>query len=393
MVGRVGLEPTANGLKGRCSTIELPTQRPGFPRSPQFSHPILLMQALCSSSFFSPATLPITISCRMETRKLGNTDLDLTPVGFGTWAIGGGEWGMGWGPQAKKDSIESILEGLQAGINWIDTAHAYGFGLSEEVVGKAVKEWGQPVILATKCGVLPDENNFPRRFASRETIIEEVEGSLRRLQVDAIDLYQLHWPEPDENVEEAWQTLLDLKQQGKILWPGVSNYSPSQLARAAALGPISSLQPRYSMLNHQIEEEGQMDWCRENNCGIVCYSPMESGLLTGKVNREWIDSLPENDWRRHKPDHPVAALLHPPKLEPFLQLVEQLKTIAEPSGHTVSQLAVAWALRRPEVTSAIVGARRKGQIAETVRAAEWSLGQAELDAVTAALDTFSQDTA
>ena len=241
--------------------------------------------------------------------------------------------------------------------------------------------------------MLPDENNFPRRFASRETIIEEVEGSLRRLQVDAIDLYQLHWPEPDENVEEAWQTLLDLKQQGKILWPGVSNYSPSQLARAAALGPISSLQPRYSMLNHQIEEEGQMDWCRENNCGIVCYSPMESGLLTGKVNREWIDSLPENDWRRHKPDHPVAALLHPPKLEPFLQLVEQLKTIAEPSGHTVSQLAVAWALRRPEVTSAIVGARRKGQIAETVRAAEWSLGQAELDAVTAALDTFSQDTA
>ena len=329
----------------------------------------------------------------METRRLGNTDLDLTPVGFGTWAIGGGEWGMGWGPQAEKDSIESILEGLEAGINWIDTAHAYGFGLSEEVVGKAVKEWGQPVILATKCGVLPDENNFPRRFASRETIIEEVEGSLRRLQVDAIDLYQLHWPEPDENVEEAWQTLLDLKQQGKILWPGVSNYSPAQLARAAALGPVSSLQPRYSMLNRQIEEEGQMDWCRENNCGIVCYSPKESGLLTGKVNREWIDSLPENDWRRHKPDHPVAALLHPPKLEPFLQLVEQLKTIAEPSGHTVSQLAVAWALRRPEVTSAIVGARRKGQIAETVRAAEWSLGQAELDAVTAALDTFSQATA
>ena len=151
----------------------------------------------------------------METRRLSNTDLDLTPVGFGTWAIGGGEWGMGWGPQKEKDSIESILEGLEAGINWIDTAHAYGFGLSEEVVGKAVKEWGQPVILATKCGVLPDENNFPRRFASRETIVEEVEGSLRRLQVDTIDLYQLHWPEPDENVEEAWQTLLDLKQQGK----------------------------------------------------------------------------------------------------------------------------------------------------------------------------------
>ena len=225
----------------------------------------------------------------MQTRRLGNTDLDLTPVGFGTWAIGGGEWGMGWGPQAKKDSIESILEGLEAGINWIDTAHAYGFGLSEEVVGKAVKEWGQPVILATKCGVLPDENNFPRRFASRETIIEEVEGSLRRLQVDAIDLYQLHWPEPDENVEEAWQTLLDLKQQGKILWPGVSNYSPSQLARAAALGPISSLQPRYSMLNHQIEEEGQ----------IVDDGRIEHGVHVVEKGKELSCSYGRSECKRH----------------------------------------------------------------------------------------------
>ena len=258
----------------------------------------------------------------METRRLGNTDLDLTPVGFGTWAIGGGDWGMGWGPQEEKDSIGSILEGLESGINWIDTAHAYGFGLSEEIVGKALREWGQSVIVATKCGVLSNADKTPRRFASRETILEEVENSLRRLQVETIDLYQLHWPEPDENIEEAWQTLLDLQTQGKIRWPGVSNYSASQLGRAAALGPVSSLQPRYSLLNRQIEDEGQMDWCRENNCGIVCYSPMESGLLTGKVTREWIDSLPENDWRRHKQeDHPVASLLRPPKLEPFLQLV------------------------------------------------------------------------
>jgi len=215
----------------------------------------------------------------METRRLGNTDLDLTPVGFGTWAIGGGDWGMGWGPQEEKDSIGSILEGLEAGINWIDTAHAYGFGLSEEVVGKALREWGQPVIVATKCGVLPNDDKTPRRFASRELILEEVEGSLRRLQADTIDLYQLHWPEPAENIEEAWQALLDLQAQGKIRWPGVSNYSASQLGRAAALGPVSSLQPRYSLLNRQIETGGQMDWCRENNCGIVSYSPMESGLL------------------------------------------------------------------------------------------------------------------
>ena len=329
----------------------------------------------------------------MQTRRLGNSDLNLTPVGFGTWAIGGGEWGMGWGHQAEKDSIESILEGLEAGINWIDTAHAYGFGVSEEMVGKAVKEWGQDVIIATKCGVLPDENNFPKRYTSRKTITEEVEESLRRLQVEVIDLYQIHWPEPDENVEEAWQTLLDLKTQGKIRWGGVSNYSVSQLERASKLGPISSLQPRYSLLNQQIQDEGQLDWCRKNNCGIVCYSPMESGLLTGKVNQEWIDNLPKNDWRRHKSDHPVASLLHPPKLNPFLKLVEQLDAIANSSGHSVSQLALSWTLCQREITSAIVGARKKGQIAETVKAAEWALGESELNAISAAIDEFRKNTA
>jgi len=329
----------------------------------------------------------------MQTRRLGNSDLNLTLVGFGTWAIGGGEWGMGWGPQTEKDSVESILEGLEAGINWIDTAHAYGFGVSEEMVGKAIKEWGKEVIIATKCGVLPDENNFPKRYTSRKTITEEVEGSLRRLQVEVIDLYQIHWPEPDENVEEAWQTLLDLKTQGKIRWGGVSNYSVSQLDRAAKIGPISSLQPRYSLLNQQIKEEGQLDWCRNNNCGIVCYSPMESGLLTGKVNQEWIDSLPENDWRRHKADHPVAALLHPPKLDPFLKLVEQLNTIANSNGHTVSQLAVSWVLSHNEVTSAIVGARKKGQIAETVQAAEWVLNENELNSISTAINEFRENTA
>ena len=329
----------------------------------------------------------------MQTRRLGNSDLNLTPVGFGTWAIGGGEWGMGWGHQAEKDSIESILEGLEAGINWIDTAHAYGFGVSEEMVGKAVKEWGQDVIIATKCGVLPDENNFPKRYTSRKTITEEVEGSLRRLQVEVIDLYQIHWPEPDNNIEEAWQTLLDLKTQGKIRWGGVSNYSVSQLERASKLGPISSLQPRYSLLNQQIQDEGQLDWCRNNNCGIVCYSPMESGLLTGKVNQEWIDNLPKNDWRRHKSDHPVASLLHPPKLNPFLKLVEQLDAIANSSGHSVSQLAVSWTLCQREITSAIVGARKKGQIAETVKAAEWALRESELNAISAAIDEFRKNTA
>ena len=329
----------------------------------------------------------------MRTKRLGNSDLELTPVGFGTWAIGGGEWGMGWGQQEEKDSIESILEGLESGINWIDTAHAYGFGLSEEIVGKAVKEWGESVIIATKCGVLPDKNNFPKRYTSRKTIIEEVEGSLRRLQVEIIDLYQIHWPEPNENIEEAWQTLLDLKADGKIRWAGVSNYSVNDLERAAALGPVSSLQPRYSLLNQQINEEGQMDWCSKNNCGIVCYSPMESGLLTGKVNQAWIDNLPKNDWRKHKQDHPVAALLHPPKLDPFLKLVNQLKNIAKLTGHTVSQLAVSWALNSKEITSAIVGARKKGQIAETVKAAEWKLEESELNSISRAIDKFHENIA
>jgi aryl-alcohol dehydrogenase-like predicted oxidoreductase len=325
----------------------------------------------------------------MQTRVLGNSDLELTPVGFGTWAIGGDDWGMGWGPQDEADSVTAILEGLEAGINWIDTAHAYGFGVAEEVVGKAVKEWGRPVILATKCGVLPNADRTPNRFASRATILEEVEGSLKRLQTDCIDLYQLHWPEPDEGVEEAWQTLLDLKEQGKIRWPGVSNYSVDQLGRAAALGPVSSLQPRYSLLNRQLETEGQLDWCDQNNCGIVCYSPMESGLLTGKVNEEWIANLADTDWRKHTPDHPVASLLHPPKQEPFLKLVSALDEIAAASGHTVGQLAVAWTLRQPVVTSAIVGARKTGQIAETVKAGDWQLSEEELQAIEAAHQEFT----
>jgi aryl-alcohol dehydrogenase-like predicted oxidoreductase len=325
----------------------------------------------------------------MQTRVLGNSDLELTPVGFGTWAIGGDDWGMGWGPQDEADSVAAILEGLEAGINWIDTAHAYGFGVSEEVVGKAVKEWGRPVILATKCGVLPNADRTPNRFASRATILEEVEGSLKRLQTDCIDLYQLHWPEPDEGVEEAWQTLLDLKEQGKIRWPGVSNYSVDQLGRASALGPVSSLQPRYSLLNRQLETEGQLDWCDQNNCGIVCYSPMESGLLTGKVNEEWIANLADTDWRKHTPDHPVASLLHPPKQEPFLKLVSALDEIAAASGHTVGQLAVAWTLRQPVVTSAIVGARKTGQIAETVKAGDWQLSEEELQAIEAAHQEFT----
>jgi aryl-alcohol dehydrogenase-like predicted oxidoreductase len=324
----------------------------------------------------------------MKTRRLGDTDLELSVIGLGTWAMGGGDWGMGWGDQNERDSIDAVHEALELGINWIDAAHAYGFGVAEIAVGKAVKEWGgDGVIIATKCGVLPDEDSKPYRFISRDTIREEVEGSLRRLQVDCIDLYQIHWPEPVENIEESWQTMLDLKAEGKIRWAGVCNFTEDHLEAAEALGHVSSSQPMYSLLAREVEQ-GELDWCADKNTGLVVYSPMHSGLLTGKVSREWIAGLPDNDWRKHKPDHPVVKYLQEPHLDAFLDFQEGLARIAAAGDHTVGQLAVAWTLRRREVTSAIVGARRKGQIAETAQAAAWEMTDAEVAAVESALDAF-----
>ena len=323
----------------------------------------------------------------MKTRKLGDTDLDMTIIGFGTWAIGGGNWGMGWGDQDESDSIAAIHEGLDQGINWIDTAHAYGFGESEEVVGRAVREYGGDVIVATKCGVLPDKDRSPYRLISRKTILEEVEGSLRRLQTDCIDLYQLHWPEPPENVEEGWQTLLDLKQQGKIRWAGVCNFYEQNLARAEALGHVSSIQPQYSILDRRVEP-GVMEWCRDKNTGFLGYSPMHSGLLTGKVSREWYDGLPGNDWRKHKEGHPVTQYLQEPHMNHFLSFVDELRSIASESGHTVGQLAVSWVLSHSEVTSTIVGARKPGQISETAKAADWELSSNELERIEKAYTDF-----
>jgi aryl-alcohol dehydrogenase-like predicted oxidoreductase len=323
----------------------------------------------------------------MKTRKLGDTDLDMTIIGFGTWAIGGGNWGMGWGDQDERDSIAAIHEGLDQGINWIDTAHAYGFGESEEVVGRAVREYGGDVIVATKCGVLSNEDRSPYRLISRKTILEEVEGSLRRLQTDCIDLYQLHWPEPPENVEEGWQTLLDLKQQGKIRWAGVCNFYEENLTRAEALGHVSSIQPQYSILDRRVEA-GVVEWCRDKNTGFLGYSPMHSGLLTGKVSREWYDGLPGNDWRKHKEGHPVTQYLQEPHMNHFLSFVDELRSIAGESGHTVGQLAVSWVLSHPEVTSSIVGARRPGQISETAKAADWELSSNELERIEKAYTDF-----
>ena len=314
----------------------------------------------------------------MKKNQLGNSDLILSEIGLGTWAIGGGEWGMGWGAQDEKDSIVSILEGLSEGINWIDTAHAYGFGVAETSVGKALKEFKDDnVIVATKCGVLPEEDGKPKRFISRETILEEVDQSLRRLRRDWIDLYQIHWPFPVENLTEAWETLIELKTIGKIRWAGLCNCWETELDELQKVSPVTSNQPMYSMLDRKIEDK-VLPWCETNNTGVLVYSPMHSGILTGKVSAEWLESLPENDWRKHKTDHPVVSPLHTEDgLQAFLILQEELRSIAQRNNMSVGQLAVSWALRRKEITSAIVGARKPGQIIETVQAAEKILSTEE----------------
>ncbi len=312
----------------------------------------------------------------MKKNRLGDSDLILSEIGLGTWAIGGGDWGMGWGDQHESDSIASIVEGLEQGINWIDTAHAYGFGVAEVAVGKALKEYKDDgVIVATKCGVLPEEENKPKRFISRDTILEEVDGSLRRLDRDWIDLYQIHWPEPIENLEEAWETLQDLKKAGKIRWAGVCNCWEPELEKLQGIAEVTSNQPMYSMLERSIEK-GVLPWSQKNNCGLLVYSPMHSGLLTGKISAQWLESLPPNDWRKHKTDHPVVSPLHSKEgLQALLNLQEGLRLLSQSKDMTIGQLAVCWALGPQEVTSAIVGTRKCGQIIETVQACQKSLSE------------------
>lgn len=304
----------------------------------------------------------------MQTRKLGYTDLYLTTVGLGTWAIGGGGWAYGWGPQDDTDSIRAIQRALDLGINWIDTAAVYGLGHSEEIVGKAIRGRRDQVIIATKCGLVWDEGSTtPYGRLKAWSVRQEVEASLRRLGVDVIDLYQIHWPNPDEDIEEAWATIADLVREGKIRYAGVSNFSVEQMKRIQPIHPIASLQPPYNMLRRDIEAE-ILPFCAANNIGVIVYSPMASGVLTEKFSRQWVASLPDDDWRKKYSGH-----LQEPELSANLALVEGLKAIAARYGRTVSQLAIAWTLRRPEVTAAIVGARRPEQIEQTAPAADWVL--------------------
>ncbi len=315
----------------------------------------------------------------MQTRKLGQTGLKLATIGLGTWAIGGGGWKYSWGPQDDRESIYTIRHALEVGINWIDTAPVYGLGHAEKVVGKAIKELRDKPIIATKCGLVWNKDGSVSGCLKKESIRSEVEASLRRLSIDVIDLYQIHWPIPDENIEEAWSAIADLIKEGKARYAGVSNFSVGQLRRIQPIHPVASLQPPYSVLERGIEEE-LLDYCSANNIGVIVYSPMQKGLLTGKFTRERVQNLPEDDHRR-KDLH-----FQEPELSANLKLVEGLRSIAEKSGRTVPQLAIAWCLRHPEVNAAIVGARRPSQIEETVIAGEEVLSKEDIAAIEMLLD-------
>ncbi|HKT52677.1 MAG TPA: aldo/keto reductase [Candidatus Angelobacter sp.] len=307
----------------------------------------------------------------MQKRQLGNSDLQITLIGVGAWAMGGGDWSFSWGHQEDKNSIEAIHAALDAGINWIDTAAIYGHGHSEEVVGKAIAGRSNRPYIFTKCGIIWDEQRQISRSLKADSVRREAEASLRRLKLDAIDLYQIHWPDPEPEIEEGWQTLAELKKEGKVRNIGVSNFNAEQMKRAQKIAPITSLQPPYNIVTSDIEKE-VLPFCREHNIGVIVYSPMKSGLLTGKMTRERIAKLPPDDFR------PRTVSFQEPLLSRNLGLVEVLRGIGDRHVHTPGAVAIAWTLRDPVVTGAIVGMRSSQQANEIVRSAEFRLSSDEV---------------
>lgn len=308
----------------------------------------------------------------MKKRKLGNSDMEITPIGFGSWAVGGSGWAYGWGEQDDRESVEAIHAALDNGMNWIDTAAVYGLGHSEEVVGRAIREYtGQKPYVFTKCSMVWDDKGEVGHSLKAETIRKECEDSLRRLDTDAIDLYQVHWPQPDEDIEEAWTEMARLKEEGKVRWIGVSNFSVDQMRRAQSIAPVTSLQPPYSMLRRGIEEE-ILPFTEENEIGVIVYSPMLSGMLTGGMTKERAMSLPEDDWRSRNPE------FQEPKLSRNLALVDLLTGIGKRHGKPTAAVAVAWVLRHPAVTGAIVGGRNDRQVKGAATALDFRLSREEI---------------
>jgi aryl-alcohol dehydrogenase-like predicted oxidoreductase len=308
----------------------------------------------------------------METRTLGNSDLHITPIGFGAWAIGG-NWKFGWGAQDDAASIAAIHQALELGITWIDTAAAYGLGHSEKIVAKALADWPheRPLVF-TKCGIVWNQKGEVDYSLKPDSIRTEVENSLRRLRVETIDLCQIHWPVDDlSETVKGWQTLAQLQKEGKVRWTGVSNFSVPEIQAAQQIAPVTSLQPPYSLVKRETENE-LLPFCRQQNIGVIVYSPMGSGLLTGAMTRDRVRSLPPGDWRNGNPE------FQEPKLTQNLALVERLRAVGARHGRTPGEVATAWTLRQPAVTAAIVGARHPDRLSGIIGATDFGLSPAEI---------------
>ena len=307
----------------------------------------------------------------MVTKQLGNSDLHITAIGIGAWAMGGPGWAFSWGPQDDNDSIAAIHKALDLGINWIDTAAVYGLGHSEEVVARALDGVANPPYVFTKCARVWNEKREIGKSLKADSVRRELEASLRRLKRDVIDLYQIHWPEPDDQIEEGWSTLTELQKEGKIRWIGVCNFNADQMRRAQAIAPITSLQPPYSIVSPEIEES-ILPYARQNGIGVIAYSPMKSGLLSGTMTKERYANLPPDDFRKRAP------AFQEPHLSRNLEIVDTLREIGNRHGRSPGEVAIAWTLRRPEVTAAIVGMRSPEQVDGVIGALEFRLSEAEI---------------
>jgi len=314
----------------------------------------------------------------MEKKTLGNSDLAITRLGVGAWAIGGGGWDFGWGPQDDSQSLMAIHAALDAGINWIDTAAVYGLGHSEEVMAQAVAGRNPRPYVFTKCSMVWGADRKIGHSLKAASLARECEASLRRLKVDTIDLYQIHWPDPDPDIEEGWMELARLKEQGKVRWIGVSNFDAEQMKRAAAIAPITSLQPPYSMLRRDVEPS-TLPYAAQQGVGVLVYSPMASGLLSGAMTRERIASMPPDDWRRRHAD------FREPLLSRNLRIACLLREMGGRHARSAGEVAIAWTLRHPAVTAAIVGVRSPQQVQGILGAADLSLEAREISEIEDAL--------
>jgi aryl-alcohol dehydrogenase-like predicted oxidoreductase len=312
----------------------------------------------------------------MKKKRLGSSDMEITPIGIGAWAMGGGEWTFGWGPQDDGQSIAAIHAALDHGVNWIDTAAIYGLGHSEEVVARALAGRSEQPYIFTKCSLVWNEKREISNSLKADSIRRECEASLRRLKVDTIDLYQIHWPNPDPDVEEGWGALAKLKADGKVRWIGVSNFNAPQMERCRAIAPVASLQPPYSAVSPEVED-AILPYCKKQGIGVIVYSPMKSGLLAGTMTRERVANFPADDFRRRAPS------FKEPQLSRNLELAELMRTIGARHGRSAGEVAIAWTLRHSAVTAAIVGVRSPEQVAGVIGAMDFRLTPGEISEIAA----------